>query len=217
MCSWKVIIRYYLYIEVILPRHVLTAKGIVLSLELQKAQAKTSQEPRIPMSRFQCWWYWVNSIFLPQHFTFLGEMLHNELCRNLNNYPQNLGTSVPTQATFRPRAHDEDLQRELAAMHRCDAICAISQEEEQLVKDYGIPSWKAPIEREKQMNLNSTWKKQQWHLVNFIHLLVLKSGIIHWTLVWVSFFKPTQLDVVQIQGRLNTSSGALDLWIHQVF
>lgn len=74
-------------------------------------------------------------------------MLHNKLCRNLNNYPQNLGTSVPTQATFRPRAHDEDLQRELAAMHRCDAICAISHEEEQLVQDYGIPSWKAPIER----------------------------------------------------------------------
>lgn len=170
---------------------------------------------QIPMLMILFSLYWVNSIFLPQHFTFLGEMLHNKLCRyNLNNYPQNLGTSVPTQATFRPRAHDEDLQRELAAMHRCDAICAISQEEEQLVQDYGIPSWKAPIEREKQMNSNSTWKKQQWHLVNFIHLLVWS---IHWTLVWVRFFKPTQLDVVQIQGRLNTSSGALDLWIYQAF
>jgi len=52
------------------------------------------------------------------------------------------GACAEAVTTFRPRAHDEDLQRELAAMHRCDAICAISQEEEQLVQDYGIPSWK---------------------------------------------------------------------------
>lgn len=103
MCSWKVIIRYYLYIEVILPRHVLTAKGIVLSLELQKAQAKTSQEPRIPMARFQCWWYWVNSILLPQHFTFLGEMLHNKLCRNLNmNAHKTWALPCPPRQLFGP-------------------------------------------------------------------------------------------------------------------
>ena len=45
-------------------------------------------------------------------------------------------------ASFRPAAGDEDLQRELAAIHRCDATLAISEEEQQLLIQYGVPAWK---------------------------------------------------------------------------
>lgn len=46
-------------------------------------------------------------------------------------------------ATFLPSAEDEDLQRELAALQRCDAILAISRHEERLlVETYGLPRWK---------------------------------------------------------------------------
>ena len=84
---------------------------------------------------------------------------------------------VSSQATFRPRAHDEDLQRELAAMHRCDAICAISQEEEQLVQDYGIPSWKAPIERDKQIEFKFNMEKPHFYIcLLFVMLFTFWCG-----------------------------------------
>jgi len=50
------------------------------------------------------------------------------------------------KATFLPSAEDEDLQRELAALQRCDAILAISRHEERLlVETYGLPRWKAAL------------------------------------------------------------------------
>eukprot|EP00913_Durusdinium_trenchii_P002649 g2452.t1 len=53
------------------------------------------------------------------------------------------GVGATAVASFRPPADDEDLQRELASIHRCDATLAISEEERTLlVERYGIPSWK---------------------------------------------------------------------------
>eukprot|EP00930_Biecheleria_cincta_P028020 TRINITY_DN19562_c0_g1_i1.p1 TRINITY_DN19562_c0_g1~~TRINITY_DN19562_c0_g1_i1.p1 ORF type:complete len:680 (+),score=115.34 TRINITY_DN19562_c0_g1_i1:38-2041(+) len=46
-------------------------------------------------------------------------------------------------ASFQPSADDEDLLRELAAIHRCDATLAISEAERKLLIDvYGIPPHK---------------------------------------------------------------------------
>lgn len=83
-------------------------------------------------------------------------------------------------------------------MHRCDAICAISREEEQLVQDYGIPSWKAPIEREKEVNSNSTHSPFGVEVRNY---------------------PLNQLDVVQIQGWIQVPTvGSVDVppafWLH---
>ncbi|CAJ1381455.1 unnamed protein product [Effrenium voratum] len=54
------------------------------------------------------------------------------------------GASAEAVATFRPAAGNEDLQRELAAIHRCDATLAISEDEERrlLLETYGVPGWK---------------------------------------------------------------------------
>lgn len=50
------------------------------------------------------------------------------------------GTAICDIEAHRPDAHDENLLRELTAMHRCDATLAISEEERcMLVKDYGMP------------------------------------------------------------------------------
>ena len=52
--------------------------------------------------------------------------------------------ALSCKATFLPSAEDEDLQRELAALSRCDAVLAISRHEERLlVETYGLPRWKA--------------------------------------------------------------------------
>eukprot|EP00931_Biecheleriopsis_adriatica_P048034 TRINITY_DN27739_c0_g2_i1.p1 TRINITY_DN27739_c0_g2~~TRINITY_DN27739_c0_g2_i1.p1 ORF type:complete len:774 (+),score=163.82 TRINITY_DN27739_c0_g2_i1:22-2322(+) len=53
------------------------------------------------------------------------------------------GASARDIAAYRPAATDEDLLRELAAIHRCDATLAISEDERKLlVEMYGIPSHK---------------------------------------------------------------------------
>ncbi|CAJ1349872.1 unnamed protein product [Effrenium voratum] len=53
------------------------------------------------------------------------------------------GASAEAVATFRPAAGNEDLQRELAAIHRCDATLAISEDERRLLLEtYGVPGWK---------------------------------------------------------------------------
>ncbi|CAE7449890.1 unnamed protein product [Symbiodinium pilosum] len=51
--------------------------------------------------------------------------------------------SAGAVASYLPTAFDEDLQRELAAVHRCDVTLAISEHEKELLVDtYGLPSWK---------------------------------------------------------------------------
>ena len=82
------------------------------------------------------------------------------------------------KATFLPSAEDEDLQRELAALQRCDAILAISRHEERLlVETYGLPRWKAAL-GEVMSTLwlcqNSYWK---WP---FIVDLPIKNGDFPW-------------------------------------
>eukprot|EP00439_Symbiodinium_sp_Y106_P069828 s239_g12.t1 len=53
------------------------------------------------------------------------------------------GADAGAVASYRPKAFDEDLQRELASIHRCDATLAISEDERVLLVDtYGVPSWK---------------------------------------------------------------------------
>ncbi|CAE7550825.1 hypothetical protein AK812_SmicGene28211 [Symbiodinium microadriaticum] len=53
------------------------------------------------------------------------------------------GADAGAIASYRPKASDEDLQRELASIHRCDAILAISEDERALlVETYGVPRWK---------------------------------------------------------------------------
>ncbi|CAE7694237.1 ALKBH8 [Symbiodinium sp. CCMP2456] len=53
------------------------------------------------------------------------------------------GADAGAIASYRPKASDEDLQRELASIHRCDATLAISEDERALlVETYGVPSWK---------------------------------------------------------------------------
>ncbi|CAE7353080.1 ALKBH8 [Symbiodinium natans] len=48
-----------------------------------------------------------------------------------------------TVVSYRPTAFDDDLQRELASIHRCDATLAISEDERKLLVDtYGVPGWK---------------------------------------------------------------------------
>ena len=68
---------------------------------------------------------------------------------NMKKTWKNPGASLPMprpKATFLPSAEDEDLQRELAALQRCDAILAISRHEERLlVETYGLPRWKAAL------------------------------------------------------------------------
>lgn len=53
------------------------------------------------------------------------------------------GASLAIVAAYRPDADSEDLQRELAAIHRCDLVFAISEDEcKLLVETYSIPAEK---------------------------------------------------------------------------